>query len=141
MEYFKCEQDIHRSRDLAKLFPQYIRKNRCYRNVWDLVVTGRVLSKNQTWKVAYGCVVVAENIFAAHAFFYDAESGKVVDPTLPKEKELAESYYVAALYNEKEYLYMAEKSRYLDPVMNKDLKKVFEQFQLFALENGFAIII
>lgn len=141
MEYIKCYQDIDTSQKIAALFPKYIKKKECYRNIWELVVSARLLDRNTAWQVAYGCVQAADQIFAAHAFFYDTVAKKAIDPTLPGKKSIEDLYYVAAAFDERDYLRMAAKNRYLDPVRNKDLKKLFDELQQYGLKNNFVVIV
>lgn len=138
MEYFECKNNIVRSTEISKRFSKYIKKHNCYRNIWDLVVSCRLLEKNRSWKVAYGGVQCTENLFAAHAFFFDSATGKVIDPTLPNVED---RYFVAALYNHKEYLKMAEKSMSLDPDSNKELNAIFKDFQEFSLNHNMIVIV
>ena len=140
-------KNTEKSSVFARQYAEHIKPKDCYSNVLRMVLRGDFLHHHPKYLVAYGAVEIpVENVdialFAKHAFFIDGETGDVIDPTIPAERDYEEGtrYIVAKTMNLNDYLSFVLDDKTCDFWDNLHLRDYAQEMERWARQQGYVIL-
>lgn len=135
-------KDETQSSLIAKENQRYIKKNRCYDNVYHLVIESSIIQSYPALLIAYGAIEAQfDELFLRHCFFYDSEKKCVIDPTIPAREKRAINprYLIAEAFPWDTYIDIVVEGRTPDFWDNRRLRKSLQAMEQWAQKNGIVI--
>lgn len=119
-----------------------IKVKECYNNIFKVVTEYPSMFHNNVWRVAYGYMLIFDNLYCRHCFVID-ENNKIIDPTIyatEREDAEAKEYYAMFIFDDMgEYLKAVEHEEYM-PGLEYHLREKDVKAQMWARDNGMIFI-
>jgi len=137
----KHEMDVDLTLSVYEECKHSIEMKQCYNNIFNVLTRSYNKFSSGEWRVAYGYVLVVQNIMARHCFIVTKDN-TIVDPTLVTTSSFDK-------YKDKYYISFKifELQEYLDAIERNDRQPSFygvyreEEMKAneWALENGMVL--
>ena len=140
-DYPFLAMDPSASLAVGEKYQKAIKPKECYDNIVRLLLDTDIMASSPKLRVAFGGVESIGGLFVRHAFFFDTDSGKVVDPTLSKTRAgEVRRYLIAVDFSFDEFLESMAKFESADPEINLNVRKEMEHLLSWCFQHGMALV-